>query len=115
MFERTITLHFVLTILPTRFNFIDVQTEFENLYRQVRPRLQNTKRLLFKTKLINLYNKYKSTYFCNKQHGNVGISPEEMEAVADLGGGWGDASPKSATASISSGEMPTFPCCLLQK
>ena len=44
-------------ILPTRFNFIDVQTEFENLYRQVRLRLQNTKRLLFKTKLINLYNK----------------------------------------------------------
>ena len=67
--------------LPTKFNFINVQTEFENLYRQVRPRLQNTRRLLSKTKLINLHNKYKSTYFYNKQHGNVGISPEEMEAL----------------------------------
>ena len=37
-------------ILPTKFNFIGVQTEFENLHRPVRPRLQNTKRLWFKTK-----------------------------------------------------------------
>ena len=50
----------------------------------MRPRLQNTKRLLFKTKLINLYNNYKSTYFYNKQHGNVGISPEEMKALNSL-------------------------------
>ena len=61
-----------------------MQTEFENLYPQVRPRLQNTKRLWFKTKLINLYNKHKSTYFCNKQHGNIGISPKEMEALNSL-------------------------------
>ena len=50
----------------------------------MRPRLQNTKRLLFKTKLINLYNKYKSTYFYNKQNGNIGISPEKMEALNSL-------------------------------
>ena len=71
-------------ILPTKFNFIDVQTEFENLYWQVRPRLQNTKRLLFKTKLINLYNKYQYTYFYSKQHGNIGIALEEMEALNSL-------------------------------
>ena len=71
-------------ILPTKFNFIDAQAEFENLYRHVRPRLQNAKRLLFKTKLINLYNKYKTTYFYNKPHGNIGISPEEMEALHSL-------------------------------
>ena len=70
-----------------------MQTEFENLYRQVRPSkyfissylyLQNTQRLLFKTKLINLYSKYKSTYFYYKQHGNIGISQKEMEALKSL-------------------------------
>ena len=71
-------------ILPTNLSFIDVQTEIENLYRQVRPRLQNTKRLLFKTKLINLYSKYMSTYFYNKQHENICIAPEEMEDFNSL-------------------------------
>ena len=50
----------------------------------MRPRLQNTKRLLFKTNLINLYSKYKSTYFYNKQHGNIANSSEEMEALNSL-------------------------------
>ena len=71
-------------ILPLKFNFIDVQTEFENLYRQVRPHLQNTKRILFKTKLINLYNKYKSTYFYDKLCGNTGLSTPEMEALLSI-------------------------------
>ena len=71
-------------ILPLKFNFIDVQTEFENLYWQVRPHLQNTKRILFKTKLINLHNKYKSTYFYDKLCGNTGLSPSEMEALLSI-------------------------------
>ena len=61
-----------------------MQTEFESLYRQVRPHLQNTKRMLFKTKLINLYNKYKSTYFYDKSCGNTGLSPPEMEALLSI-------------------------------
>ena len=40
-------------ILSTKFDFINVQTKLENTYRQVRPRLQNTKRLLFKTVVPN--------------------------------------------------------------
>jgi len=30
---------------------------------------------------INLYNKYKSTYFYDKLHGNVGVSADEMNAL----------------------------------
>ena len=54
-----------LGILPLKFTFIDVQTEFEHLYRQVRPHLQNTKRILFQTKLINLYNTNPPTFMTN--------------------------------------------------
>ena len=61
-----------------------MQTEFENLYRQVRPHLQNTKRILFKTKLINSHNKYKSTYFYDKLWANTGLSPLEMEALLSI-------------------------------
>ena len=50
-------------ILPRKCNFNDMQTEFENLCWQLGPHLQNTKRILFKTKLINLYNKCKPTFF----------------------------------------------------
>ena len=71
-------------ILPLKFNFIDVETEFESLYRQVRPHLQNTKRILFKTKLINLYNKYKSTYFYDKLCGNTRLSTPEMKALLSI-------------------------------
>ena len=71
-------------ILPLKFNFIDVQAEFENLYRQVRSHLQNTKRILFKTKLINLYSKYKSTYFYDKLCGNTRLSPPEMKALLSI-------------------------------
>ena len=71
-------------ILPLKFNFIDVQTEFENLYRQVRPHQQNTKRILSKTKLIKLYSKYKSIYFYDKLCGNNGLSPLEMEALLSI-------------------------------
>jgi len=40
---------------------------------------------LFKTKLINLYNKYTvSTYFYDKLHGNVGISADEMDVLNSL-------------------------------
>ena len=31
-----------------------------------------------------MYNKYKSTNFYNKQHGNIDISPEEMEGCNSL-------------------------------
>ena len=61
-----------------------MQTEFENLYRQVKPHLQNTKRILYKTKLINLYNKYKSTYFYDKLCGNTVLSTLEMEALLSI-------------------------------
>ena len=71
-------------ILPMKFNFINVETEFENLYRQVRSSHQNTKRLLFKTEFNNLYNKCKSTYFYYKDHESIGISPEQMEALKSL-------------------------------
>ena len=71
-------------ILPTKFNFNEVQAEFENLYRQVRPHLQHTKRVLFKTKLMNLYNKYKSTYFYDKSHGKIGMPQDEMQALKAL-------------------------------
>ena len=61
-----------------------MQTEFENLYRQERPHLQNTKRVLFKTKLTNLYNKYKSTYFYDKLCGNTRLSTSEMKALLSI-------------------------------
>ena len=78
-------------ILPLKFNFIDMQIEFENLYKQVRPHLQNTKRILFKTKLINLHNKYKFTYFydklCEKNRTitlrNISITIDTRGQIAD--------------------------------
>ena len=71
-------------VLPLKFNFIDVQTECENLYTQVRPHLQNTKGILLKTKLIKLYNKYKPIYFYDKLCGNTGLSPPEIEALLSI-------------------------------
>ena len=71
-------------ILPLKFNFIDVQTEFKNIYRQARPHLQNTKRILFKTELINLYNKFKSTYFYDKLCRNTRLSTPEMKALLSI-------------------------------
>ena len=52
-------------VLPPFFNRIKVQTEFEDLYQQVRPHLDSNERIEFKSRLINLSSKYKSSFSMN--------------------------------------------------
>ena len=50
-------------IFPQYLNIFDVQAEFENLYHDVRSSLSQPQCTEFKRRPINLYSKYKSTYF----------------------------------------------------
>ena len=61
-----------------------VQTEFEDLYQKVRPHLDNNERIEFKSRLINLYSKYKSSFFYKRSHQDLGLSHEERVVLENL-------------------------------
>ena len=63
---------------------INVQTEFENLYQELRPALSQKKRKEFKSILLNLYNKYVSSFFYLRKHSDANLLPEEKEALENL-------------------------------
>ena len=72
---------------PDKLNTINIQTEFEDFYQQVRPSLiKNNDRLEFKAKLMHLYSKYKSTFYHNRkqQQNTFGLSEEEQAALHNL-------------------------------
>ena len=71
-------------VFPSFFNHIKVQTEFEDLYQQVRPHLDNNERIEFKSRLINLYSKYKSSFFYKRSHQDLGLSHEERVVLENL-------------------------------
>ena len=66
------------------FNYVKAQTEYENLYQQLSPHLDNNKRMEFKSRLINLCNKYKSSFFYKRSHQNLGMSNEEKVVLENL-------------------------------
>jgi len=71
-------------ILPRKLNITNIQTEFEDLYQQIRPAIDNKTRIELKSKLMRLYNKYKSSFFYNKSHQDMGLSPDEQNVLDNL-------------------------------
>ena len=71
-------------MFPSFFNHIKVQTEFEDFYQQVRPHLDNNERIEFKSRLINLYSKYKSSFFYKRSHQDLGLSHKERVVLENL-------------------------------
>ena len=71
-------------IFPQSVNIIHVQTEFENLYQELRPALSQKKRKEFKRILLNLCNKYVSSFFYLRKHSDANLLPEEKEALENL-------------------------------
>ena len=72
---------------PDKLNTINIQTEFEDFYLQVRPNLiKNNDRLESKAKFMHLYSKYKSTFYHNRkqQQNTFGLSEEEQAALHNL-------------------------------
>ena len=72
---------------PDKLDKINIETEFEDFYQQVRPSLiQNNDRLEFKAKLMHLYSKYKSTFYHNRkqQQNTFGLLKEEQAALHNL-------------------------------
>ena len=68
----------------TKFNYIGIQTEFEGLYQQVRPSLNNDERIEFKSKLMTLYHKYKSSFYYERKRNEVGLTQDENETLEKL-------------------------------
>ena len=68
-------------IFPQYLNILDVQAEFENLYHNVQSSLSQPQRTEFKHILINLYNKYKSTYFQMKKNNLFGLTSTKKEGA----------------------------------
>ena len=68
-------------IFPSKFNYIGIQTEFEDLYQQVRPSLNNDERIEFKSKLMTLYHKYKSSFYYERKRNEAGLTQDENETL----------------------------------
>ena len=71
-------------MFPSFFNRIKVETKFADLYKQVRPHLDNNEQKEFKSRLINLYSKYQSSFFYKRSHQDLGLSHEERVVLENL-------------------------------
>ena len=65
-------------------DLLNVQTEFENLYQEIRPFLKQQQKTEFKRILINLYSKFKSSYFHFKNTGIQNLTKEEQLSLKSL-------------------------------
>ena len=71
-------------ILPNYFDFLQVQASFERLYQETRQFLSCTDRIEFKRIIINLYSKYKSSYFFSKNRKQFNINEDIIAALKKL-------------------------------
>ena len=65
-------------------DLLNVQTEFENLYQEIRPFLKQQQETEFKRILIYLYSKFKSSYFHFKNTGMQNLTKEEQLSLKSL-------------------------------
>ena len=72
------------SILSPHLDLLNLQTEFENLYQEIRPILQQPQRTELKRMLLNFYSKYKSSYFHYRKNGFHNISQDEENALKSL-------------------------------
>ena len=63
-----------------KLNISQVRTEFEYIYKQIRYYLNNSNRIVFKQKLMGLYERYVTTFF--QQKGRHPSSLSEMQRNA---------------------------------
>ena len=71
-------------IYPLYLNLIEVQKEFENLYQEIRFILNYNQQTEFTQILLNLYSKYKLSYFHMEKHEVTRLSKEEKLALDSL-------------------------------
>ena len=71
-------------IFPFRINLLDIQTEFESLYHELRPGVNITQRCEFRRVLFSLYSKYKSNYFYEKNDDPAALDNDERLALKKL-------------------------------
>ena len=57
---------------------LNVQTQFENLFQEIRYLLKQQQKTEFKRILLNLYRKFKSSYFYFKNTGMQNLTKEEQ-------------------------------------
>ena len=61
-----------------------IRVEFEYLYRQICSFLTASNRLLFKQKLMTLYNRYTGNFFQQRRKHSFSLSDPQIKALQDL-------------------------------
>ena len=72
------------SFFPEKLNISQVRTEFEYIYKQIRYYLNNSTRIVFKQKLMGLYERYVPTFFQQKGRHPSSLSEMQRNALQSL-------------------------------